>query len=196
MSAKERWLSEGLQVLAAEGPAGVRIDRLAARIGLSKGSFHHHFAGAAGYKKALLEHYEQTVRSALAQTVDRFAAEPPQRVLAELTAQVGDQNSLLYHPELEVAVRAWAFQDAGVAAVQQRIDEARITVLESLWRRIVDDPGQARVAALLPYLIGIGASVVLPPVDRKELQRVYELILQLVPESAAASPANPPLRTV
>jgi AcrR family transcriptional regulator len=188
MSAKERWLSEGLEVLATEGPAGVRIDRLAARIGLSKGSFHHHFAGAAGYKTALLEHYEQMVTSALTAAVGRFAGESPQRVLAGLTAQIGDPDSLLYHPELEVAVRAWAFQDAEVAAVQQRIDEARIAVLEALWERMVDDPDQARVAALLPYLIGVGASVVRPPVDRAALQRVYELILRLVPDPVVAAP--------
>lgn len=70
-TARERWLNEGLKVLAEEGAAGIRIDRIAARLHLSKGSFHHHFDGAEGYKKALLAHFEQlsirTLENAIAE---------------------------------------------------------------------------------------------------------------------------------
>ena len=59
-------MDEGLRVLAAEGAPAVRIDRIAARLGLSKGSFHHHFAGADGYKRDLLALYEALSVDALA----------------------------------------------------------------------------------------------------------------------------------
>jgi hypothetical protein len=39
-------------------------------------------------------------------------------------------------------------------------------------------------AALLPYLVGIGASLVQPPTPPNELRRVYELLLGLVPNDS------------
>jgi AcrR family transcriptional regulator len=50
--ARDRWLDLGLDVLATEGPSALRIDPLAARLGLSKGSFFHHFASAAAFRSA------------------------------------------------------------------------------------------------------------------------------------------------
>ena len=64
-------------MLAAEGAAGVRIDRIAARLGLSKGSFHHHFAGADGYKRDLLAHYEALSVDAVESASPRPATTPP-----------------------------------------------------------------------------------------------------------------------
>jgi hypothetical protein len=51
--------------VADDGPSGLRIDRLCRRLGVSKGSFHHHFAGAGDFKQALLAAYEALVVEAL-----------------------------------------------------------------------------------------------------------------------------------
>jgi hypothetical protein len=51
--------------------------------------------------------------------------------------------------------------------------------LRGIWSNIVDDLAAAYTAALLPYLVGIGASLIQPPTPRDQLQRVYELLLEL-----------------
>jgi AcrR family transcriptional regulator len=182
-TARDRWLDEGLRVLALEGSAGLRIDRIAARSGLSKGSFHHHFAGADGYKRDLLACYEalcvQTMESAIDAVGEGASARD---VLASLTSLVSDDRPDLYRPELDVAVRAWATYDAEVRAMQQRVDGARIDALERVWRRAVADPGEARRAATLPYLLAVGAAMVVPPIDADELRAMYEILLPLVPD--------------
>jgi AcrR family transcriptional regulator len=181
-SAKDRWLDEGLRVLAAEGAPGVRIDRIAARLGLSKGSFHHHFAGADGYKRDLLAHYEALSVEALESAIAGVPADASARdVLEVLTAMVRVEGAGLYRPELDLAVRAWSTTDPDVRAVQQRVDTSRIDALERVWSRAVPDPGAARLSALLPYLLAVGAAVVVPPVDADDLRRLYELLLPLVP---------------
>ena len=181
---RERWLAAGLEALAAEGAAGVRIDRIAARLGLSKGSFHHHFDGADGYKRDLLSHFETMAIETLERAIDAAAAPGDARgVLAGLTGLIASGGDALYRPELEVAVRAWAMSDADVRDVQARIDEARLAALQRVWRPHVDGEAKARVAALLPYLVALGASVLVPPVSGDELRSVYETLLPLVPES-------------
>jgi AcrR family transcriptional regulator len=181
---RERWLEAGLRTLASDGAAGVRIDRIAAKLGLSKGSFHHHFNGADGYKRDLLAHFETITIEALERAIDEAGAlDDTRAVLAGLTDLVGPGSGGLYRPELEVAVRAWATWDPDVRAVQARIDKARLAALQRVWRARVDGDQASRVAALLPYLVAVGASVLVPPVAGDELKQVYETLLRLVPEA-------------
>jgi AcrR family transcriptional regulator len=185
--ARDRWLNEGIEVLATEGSPGVRIDRIAARLGLSKGSFHHHFAGADGYKRALLDR----VHSLAVETLEAVIAEEvlpgdARAVLGRLTDLVGSRSGGLYRPGLDSAVRAWAATDPEVHAVQERIDAARIAALQRVWRPHVATDDEARRAALLPYLLAVGATAVVPPVDARELRELFvQILLPLVPEAPA-----------
>src|ERR1051326_1633880 len=52
------WLEEGLAILAESGAAQLTIDALIARLGVTKGSFYHHFASYQAYKEALLDYIE------------------------------------------------------------------------------------------------------------------------------------------
>lgn len=186
-AARDRWLDEGLRVLVDDGAAGVRIDRIAARLGLSKGSFHHHFAGADGYKRDLLAHYESLTVGALESAIDALGADASvPAVLEALTGLIRADRPGLYRPELDVAVRAWSTSDTDVRAVQQRIDTARVEALQRVWSRVVPTD-EARLSALLPYLLAVGAAVVVPPVPADDLRRLYELLLPLVPTSRAST---------
>jgi AcrR family transcriptional regulator len=177
------WLQAGLTAVADDGPDGLRIDRLCRRLGVSKGSFHHHFAGAGDFKRALLDAYETLVVEALNDAIEQTAAITPQQSLAGLTAAITSTQSF-YRPELEVAMRAWAFSDSQVRAVQERVDRRRLESLEGIWSRILDDPAAVHTAALLPYLVGIGASLVQPPTPPDQLRGIYELLLGLVPNES------------
>jgi AcrR family transcriptional regulator len=183
MPSRSEWLEAGLASLADDGPTGLRIDRLCRRLNVSKGSFHHHFAGAGDFKQALLAAYEIRVVQALDQAINQTKAVTPRDALAGLTRAITNREGI-YRPELEVAMRAWAFSDPEVRAVQERIDERRLASLRGIWSQILDDPAAAYTAALLPYLVGIGASLIQPPTPRDQLQRVYELLLEAVPDES------------
>lgn len=179
MSTREAWLDEGLLVLAEQGAPGVRTDRIAARLGLTKGSFHHHFAGAVDYRRALLARHEQLVLDRLEEAVAEASARPGVEALALLR----DRSSELIDQPLEAAVRAWAFQDDDARATQARIDDARLAALTALWTRITGDPATARIAALLPHLVVIGAGMAVPSVDRDDLARLLDLLVTLAPHA-------------
>jgi AcrR family transcriptional regulator len=179
MPSRSEWLETGLAALAENGPDGLRIDRLCRRLDVSKGSFHHHFAGAADFKRALLDAYETRIVEALDDAIDQTAGAMPQDALAGLTTAITGSDSF-YRPDLEVAMRAWAFSDPEVRSVQMRVDDRRLRSLQGIWTKMVDDPEVAYTAALLPYLVGIGASLIQPPTPDDQLQRVYELLLGLV----------------
>lgn len=173
---KQRWIDEGKQVLAEEGVAGVRIDRIAARVGLSKGSFFHHFANAAAFRSAILEEWRA---GAVAQLQDA----PSGHDLGDLAGRIDD----LLDVRLDGAVRAWASHDPDAAAAVQDVDRVRLQALEQAWHGLVADPRRARTAALLPHLLVIGATVARPTIDDHELRAVFQLLAELIPAAAAMS---------
>jgi len=127
--------------------------------------------------------YETLVVAALDQAIEQIAAATPTAALAGLTATITDTEGF-YRPDLEAAMRAWAFSDPEVRQVQERIDSRRVESLRGIWSKILDDQAAGQTAALVPYLVGIGASLIQPPTPRDQLQRVYELLLRLVTQKS------------
>ena len=183
MAGRERWLDAGLDALAEEGASGLKIDRLTRRLGVTKGSFFHHFASAAAYQTALLAHLEAKAAAQVEAREGELETADPGQVLRRITAAVGDTTYGLWRADLEVALRAWSFTDPEVRGAQDRIDRRRLAMLEAIWRRMEPDAERARVSARLPFLILVGASM--SAIDPDELKQVYELILPLVPTATA-----------
>lgn len=186
-SARSRWIDEGIRVLSEEGASGVRIDRIAARLGLSKGSFHHHFDGAEGYKRELLAEVERVSLDALDAAIQEMGDGASTRdVLSRLTDLIRPDGVLPHGARLDTAVRAWAASDDDARDTQARVDAARLRAIESVWRRASDDEETVRLSALLPYLVVVGATSVVPAVDIDDLRKVFGLLLPLVPEEEAS----------
>ncbi|MGW5190848.1 TetR/AcrR family transcriptional regulator [Kribbella sp. NPDC004138] len=174
MLSRTEWLDAGLELLAAEGAPAVTIERLTSALGVTKGSYYHHFKGASGYKAALLEHFEAQYTTRLIDTVegDRDDGEKLRHLLRLVLA---DPDSAA----LEIAVRAWALQDPEVRAAQERVDKARTAYLEKVCRGLGMDVDPDRFAQLL-YLILIGTEQVVPPVGKQDLREIYDLVLRLI----------------
>lgn len=187
-AARQRWLDAGIEVLAEEGGVdAIRIDRLAERLGLSTGSFYHHFKGAAGFKKELLAHLEETQTTGFADAVADTEVVPGDGVKtsADLIGRLAAARAEYRRPRLEAALRAWALTDPDAARTQAAIDEGRLETIRSVWRHVTSDEEEVRLAALLPYVVAIGASAIMPPLADDDLQCLYEMIISLVPGPAS-----------
>jgi AcrR family transcriptional regulator len=180
MSAKRRWVDEGMAVLAEVGIAGITVDGIAARLALTKGSFHHHFRGMGDYRAHLLARFEDDNAEALA----RVRSDDPPLAPAALIATIPERYT--FDRRTDAAVRGWALQDPAARATLDRVDRARLAALTALWRAVVPDVRQAETAAMIPYLVAIGASVAHPPPSEEALADVFALLAVLVPAVGAA----------
>ncbi|MFI0356931.1 TetR/AcrR family transcriptional regulator [Actinomadura sp. 9N407] len=176
-SKRDDWLDAGLAILAGQGAPALTIERLTERLGLSKGSFYHHFGGMGGYKTALLAHIEDVCTTRLIDLAEQDTGAAPMAKLERLMDLV--VSDVGHGPELEVAVRAWAQQDPEARALQERVDHARIDYLRTLWLALSDDPDEAGQVASLFYLITIGGAHVIPPVPGPELRGLFEFSMRL-----------------
>lgn len=182
MDARDRWLTEGLAVLREQGIVGVRVDRIATRLKLTKGSFHHHFNGVDDFRRALLGRYEAEVTASIEEARSAVLGLSPEQALRELSARAP------FDPRLDAAVRGWAFHDEVAREALQRTDAARLDALTELWLAVLGDSHRAKIAALVPHLVMIGASVSTPVPTEADVADVFALLAHLVPSVSGSSP--------
>lgn len=161
------WLKAGIDVLSASGPGALTLDELTARMGLTKGSFYHHFKDREGFVSALLEYWEEQMTHRLIQQAEAGGTtRDKQRRLTHLAMA-------LYGSKLELNIRAWARNSPLVRRSVKRVDQARITYLATIARDITGDPKRAMQLAEIAYAVFVGAQQVVPPVEREDLLKLY-----------------------
>ena len=73
------WLDAGLATLAEGGLASVRIGPLCRRVGVTTGSFYHHFAGRAAFLEALIDYWCESQVDAVISLVEADEGSPIER---------------------------------------------------------------------------------------------------------------------
>ncbi|MEJ2866151.1 TetR/AcrR family transcriptional regulator [Actinomycetospora sp. OC33-EN08] len=149
---------------------GLRLAPLCRAVGVTTGSFYHHFEGWDGFVAALLEHWETTETARLVEAAGR-EADAVQR-LSLLT-----HLALTFPHEAEAAIRAWAHVDPRVAVVQRRVDDARRAAVAECADEVL--PGQGEQVASLALDTLIGFQCRLRPLEVDDLRARFALILRL-----------------
>ncbi len=162
----EDWLAAAWEALARDGEGGVKVERLAAALGVTKGSFYWHFADRSALLSALLEDWERRATALVIEQVDACSESPLERLRALVQATTGAPEA----PDVEHAVRAWGAQDAQVRKRLRRVDARREAYVTALLEALGVPPGQATMRARLLYLALIGEFTWVahggPPTDR------------------------------
>jgi AcrR family transcriptional regulator len=167
---KQNWLEAGLAVLGAGGAAALTVDRLASHLGVTKGSFYHHFENYQDYEEHLLAFWEQ--ESALNVIEFPNVAETPSALVGRLLAGLDERS-----PYPEIAIRAWALQDEMVCAYVERVDTSRIAQAQRWFQAVAANDEQALLMARLLHTTLVGSYTVLPPILGEPLKEiVWELM--------------------
>src|SRR5215468_2006603 len=77
---RSEWIHEGLRVLGEEGVEAVRVEPLAKRLGVTKGSFYHHFGDRDELLRALLDRWHERATSLVIEIVSRHSRRPEERL--------------------------------------------------------------------------------------------------------------------
>ena len=168
---REAWVEAALQALASGGPEAIRIEPLAARLGVSKGGFYWHFKDRAALLEEMLDSWEQRVVGDVIAQIESEPEEPRAKLrhLFELAAAA---------PELlpiELALRDWSRRDEGVAARLHRVDNRRMDYLRSLFRPICVDEDDVEARSFLVFSLFIGSNFVLAEHQGRSRFQVLQL---------------------
>ena len=169
-----------MEVLAAKGVDALTIDRLAESLGVTKGSFYHHFKNQADYRDALLAYWEQEGMAPIP-AVPETASE----ALAGMDRIVDLSPISTRRRDPGLAIRSWAVRDPAVRAFVERVDRRRLRHAEDYLTVIVDDRRRARHLSRMLYALILGSGHMLPPVGHRDMLRFYAEFKRLL-ESAEA----------
>ncbi len=167
---RRRWLKEGLVLLEEAGAEALTIESLTNRLGVTKGSFYHHFTNYQDFQERLLEFWEEEGTLRIIQVAEQEAS--PLDKLARV------MQATLQPSRLDVALRAWALQDEKVRVHQQRIDQQRLAYLEALVYATKADRLYARQVARVFYSLYVGSQHIIPPIQGEDLSALYQLAQQ------------------
>jgi len=154
---KRAWIAAAFAELAAHGWDGVRVEPIAALLGVTKGSFYWHFAD----------------RDALVAAMFIRWAEGRVRAIRHETADDADPRALLYrlidlyargpHTQglaIELAIRGLARSDSRAADAVAMVDGERLARVSTLFTKLGSNASESEAKAFLFYAFVFGQSLI------------------------------------
>lgn len=148
---REDWIAAGIEILGEVGVDKVRVDRIAALLGVTKGSFYWHFKDRSHFLDAIVETWEARGTKNLISRSETEGLDPEARSqhLWNLISGSGDTRA-------ELAIRDWARRNDAIAERVQRVDDRRMRYLEAIFTDLGMPQDQVGPRSLLAYSLLIG----------------------------------------
>jgi AcrR family transcriptional regulator len=125
---RQDWIDAAIQRLFEEGIGAVSVEQLATRLGVTRGSFYHHFADREDLLRAMLDDWAQRWTYDVRDQLAALGLDPGTTLLALMRA-IRSQGASKY----DAPFRAWALHDPLARAVLEQVDATRLDYIRSLF---------------------------------------------------------------
>jgi len=141
---RQDWIDAAIKLLAEEGIGAVSIEGLATRLGITRGSFYHHFSARADLLQAMLAYWAQRWTYDVREQIAALGLDPSTTLLALMKAIRSNRAA-----DYDAPFRAWALHDPLAREVVEQVDRARLAVIlqqfEALGFKGLDAENRARL---------------------------------------------------
>ncbi|UJA19030.1 TetR/AcrR family transcriptional regulator [Thermoleophilia bacterium SCSIO 60948] len=175
VTSHERWVEAGFEGLVAGGPDAVRVEPLATRLGVTKGGFYGRFGSRDAFLATLLDEWERRSVDDVVALVESEGGEAGERIRRAGALTFSDE--LL---PIDLAVRAWARTDPGVAGRLHGVDEQRLGYLRSQFATLYADPDEVEARSTLAFAAVIGEHFITAGHGERSRAEVLGLVTELI----------------
>jgi AcrR family transcriptional regulator len=161
----DAWVEAAMDALAEGGVDAIRVDRLAKKLGVTRGSFYWHFKDHAALLRAVLRDWRKRATYRLRPRIERADASVKDW-LRELLNLPNSSPRAARGAAIELAIRLWARRDPEASRVVRVIDRTRLTYFAGLMEQRGFPPEQAKGRALLFYAYLMAEGTI--AVDKKD----------------------------
>ena len=154
---RANWIENAIDVLAREGVAGLRVEVLAKRCGVTKGSFYWHFKDRQDLLSAMLDYWKEgRIRD-----IEKILAITPGKERDQLHFAIEVYGAVRNRKgmAIELAVRDWARHDAHAARIVEAVDLYRLDCTRKLFVAAGMSDAEAKSRSLLLYACVFGLSL-------------------------------------
>ncbi|MCK0507652.1 MULTISPECIES: TetR/AcrR family transcriptional regulator [Aromatoleum] len=179
---RDAWVVAATDVLAEEGIAGLRVEVLAKRLKVTKGSFYWHFQDRRDLLMAVL----QTWRDGRIRDIVKQTRADPGRELEQIyyVIDIYSTSRSRRGAMIELAVRDWARRDPEAAAIVAEVDDIRLRCARDLFLACGVPMEEASSRCMLLYAYVFGISLMIYDKFDSDVARVKRDIADLIAQSA------------
>lgn len=150
---RQDWIEAARKVLITSGIDDVKVDRLARKMKVTRGSFYWHFKDRKDLLDALLARWERQNLDEIALVRERIGTDSPDAFLEVVRIWLTEDPA---YPTFDMAIRFWARKAPIVAKLVRRIDQAWISLLADILSYDGGDPLESEARARIVYFHQIG----------------------------------------
>ncbi len=179
---KTEWVGAAIAALGREGVQGIRVESLARKLKVTKGSFYWHFKDRAELLDAVLAEWEVETDGIMQEARKQRGAKARLDRFVELVR--GSEGRIP-----ETAIFAWARSDAKVARRVKRTEQGRVAFLTSILEAMDIPPEEAELRSELAYVtfIGMAERMSRDPEWRSRRDFLFDQLVRVFLEA----PSNP-----
>ena len=172
---KSDWFQAALQVLADEGVSGVRIERLARDLGVTKGGFYWHFVDRQDLLMQLLDYWAHEYTAVVTENVELRMLDPKTRLLR--IAEIVLDHDL---GGFDLSFWAWTAHDPEVARRVARVIRTRLEFVGEAFAELGFEGDELEMRTRLFVCYEPWERTTYPRVSKKRLRELMHLRLALL----------------
>lgn len=169
----EDWLNKAESELAKNGITAVRVEPLAKKLNVTKGSFYWHYKGRKELLDQLINRWRNRSTSAIIERLSSASLSPEER-LKELFLLPAKRSQKAEAATLEQAIRNWAQGDREVKAVLDEVDRHRLAFIAGNFKALGNDDDEADLKAMRFYCAMQGMAVLGKQLDDAKINRIFD----------------------
>lgn len=169
----EDWLNRAESELARNGITAVRVEPLAKKLNVTKGSFYWHFTGRKELLDKIIQRWRNRSTSAIIERLSGASLGPKER-LKELFLLPAKRNQKGGAAALEQAIRNWSQHDRSVKEVVDEVDSHRLAFIAGNFKSLGNDDNDAELKAMRFYCAMQGMSVLSKPHDSQKINQIFD----------------------
>jgi AcrR family transcriptional regulator len=150
---RDAWLNAARTALIEEGTAGVEVNKLAKRLGVSRGGFYWFFESRDQLLDALIAYWAETGTTLFERLLDPAARNGMQEFRQLIHLWIDEKD---YDPKWDGAVRDWARTSPAVLKAVRSVDDRRIAIIEQIFKDLGYDAQDALIRARITYYHQVG----------------------------------------
>jgi AcrR family transcriptional regulator len=150
---RQNWIDAAREVLISEGIERVKVEPLAEKLKVSRGSFYWHFVDRQALLDALLALWEETALEPMRAVAGERDLTPVARYEKFMRVWVQGEP---YCPIYDLSIRRWAMVAPEVSRVVKKADDARVKLLTGIFKDMGHDADEAFIRARITYFHQIG----------------------------------------
>ena len=170
---EEAWFDAAVELIAIGGVDAVRVEAMALKLGVTKGTFYVAFASRDRFLDALLDHWRRVSTLAVIAQLNLIDEEPLERLVRVFS--ISTSEVACARARVELALRSWAYYDERPARVLREMDQHRLLYFESVVAANGLPPREAKVRAFLIYSYLISDALL--PGDRDDIRELCRAFL-------------------